>query len=603
MKRFYYKTLPVILVLLLSTTICSGYGISTIVVNQNHPNASNDNEGTEDYPFESFGPALYYTRQLFDNNETKTIVIHEGIYREDSLFWSDPEDIHTRLVVKAYEDDEVIISGSEIWNGWEHISGTDYYTHSWEFDWGLLTEQPGWDEEQQSIKTLAWIASCNDLLVRREMLIVNGERYAQVLTEEELFPGAFYVDEDYDIITMEVKPGTDMQTAVVEVPNAGFIFRAVQSDHIKFEGITFQHTNGYLGNAAFGILNCDRIVVENCKFLNNNWTGIDASSSTNVTYRNLESSDNGALGFGGFRDVGLRIIDCETYRNNWRGYAAGTMTWALGGMKVLEMRDVEVIGHTSRYNYTRGMWFDTNNENISIIDSDFSENYHDGIFFEASQGPFLIEGCYFGTNAEAAVAITCAEDVTVNDCIMEGNQYGFFISGTERTFYNHILGDTMTTLNIGSVVTNNIITALEEGQDCISSNSGQGYWQMFLDDLVWENNVWTPYDGGDDAAGPELGVEDNGFAEIPEYFGIIATYPNPFNATITATVALPIDSHLNVSVFNILGQNVETLANDHYMRGYHNFIFDGTNLASGFYFFHAQNEERRLDIKKVGAIK
>jgi flagellar hook assembly protein FlgD len=51
---------------------------------------------------------------------------------------------------------------------------------------------------------------------------------------------------------------------------------------------------------------------------------------------------------------------------------------------------------------------------------------------------------------------------------------------------------------------------------------------------------------------------------------------------------LPQKSYVTLSVYNILGQLVSTLVNGEEQAGYHEVKFDGSNLASGVYFYRLQ---------------
>jgi len=65
-------------------------------------------------------------------------------------------------------------------------------------------------------------------------------------------------------------------------------------------------------------------------------------------------------------------------------------------------------------------------------------------------------------------------------------------------------------------------------------------------------------------------------------------YPNPFNPTTTIKFALPKESHVKLSVYNILGQEVATLVNGIMQAGYHRVNFDATGLNTGMYIYKIQ---------------
>ncbi len=70
-------------------------------------------------------------------------------------------------------------------------------------------------------------------------------------------------------------------------------------------------------------------------------------------------------------------------------------------------------------------------------------------------------------------------------------------------------------------------------------------------------------------------------------------YPNPFNPTTNIQFSLASDSDVTIQVYNLLGQNVATLANSRYSSGIHAVIFDATNLSSGLYFVNISSTSGR----------
>jgi hypothetical protein len=75
---------------------------------------------------------------------------------------------------------------------------------------------------------------------------------------------------------------------------------------------------------------------------------------------------------------------------------------------------------------------------------------------------------------------------------------------------------------------------------------------------------------------------------LPNEFLLHQNYPNPFNPTTTIRYGLPQRSHVTLTVYNTLGQQVTTLVNGNEEAGYHEQKFDGTGLASGVYFYRIQ---------------
>jgi hypothetical protein len=71
---------------------------------------------------------------------------------------------------------------------------------------------------------------------------------------------------------------------------------------------------------------------------------------------------------------------------------------------------------------------------------------------------------------------------------------------------------------------------------------------------------------------------------LPESFNLSAAYPNPFNPTTTLSFALPIDSKVYLSIYNLQGREVASLVNSNLEAGYHSVVWDANSYASGVYF-------------------
>ncbi len=81
---------------------------------------------------------------------------------------------------------------------------------------------------------------------------------------------------------------------------------------------------------------------------------------------------------------------------------------------------------------------------------------------------------------------------------------------------------------------------------------------------------------------------------VPNQFGLSQNYPNPFNPSTKIKYQLARDSHVSLTVYDILGQKVRTLINELQQAGYYNITWDGNNdagnkAASGIYIYRLQS--------------
>lgn len=74
-------------------------------------------------------------------------------------------------------------------------------------------------------------------------------------------------------------------------------------------------------------------------------------------------------------------------------------------------------------------------------------------------------------------------------------------------------------------------------------------------------------------------------------FNLSQNYPNPFNPLTTIRYDLAGRSRVLLTVFNTLGQPVDRLVNAEQESGHHEVRFDGSELASGLYFYRLEASE------------
>jgi hypothetical protein len=73
--------------------------------------------------------------------------------------------------------------------------------------------------------------------------------------------------------------------------------------------------------------------------------------------------------------------------------------------------------------------------------------------------------------------------------------------------------------------------------------------------------------------------------ELPKEFALQHNYPNPFNPTTTLKYALPVDSKVKLTIYNLLGEVVEVLVDGIETAGFRTTEWNSSTAASGVYFF------------------
>ncbi len=83
---------------------------------------------------------------------------------------------------------------------------------------------------------------------------------------------------------------------------------------------------------------------------------------------------------------------------------------------------------------------------------------------------------------------------------------------------------------------------------------------------------------------------------LPMQYSLMQNYPNPFNPTTTINYAVPAAGHVELIVFNVLGQKVKNLVNSEQQAGRYSVTWDATDnaghkVATGIYFYRLKADE------------
>ena len=94
---------------------------------------------------------------------------------------------------------------------------------------------------------------------------------------------------------------------------------------------------------------------------------------------------------------------------------------------------------------------------------------------------------------------------------------------------------------------------------------------------------------------------------IPNEYTIHQNYPNPFNPSTTLRYALPEQSDVKITIYDMIGRKVKTLVNNSQNAGYKSVIWDATDdygerVGAGMYLYQIQAGEY-ISTKKMVLLK
>lgn len=95
-----------------------------------------------------------------------------------------------------------------------------------------------------------------------------------------------------------------------------------------------------------------------------------------------------------------------------------------------------------------------------------------------------------------------------------------------------------------------------------------------------------------------LSVDDEG-KQVPENFTLKQNYPNPFNASTVIEYAVKTPGDVRLSIYNVLGQKVVTLASGRHEAGSYRVTWNASDVPSGVYFARVESAGDSQSVKMV----
>ncbi len=112
--------------------------------------------------------------------------------------------------------------------------------------------------------------------------------------------------------------------------------------------------------------------------------------------------------------------------------------------------------------------------------------------------------------------------------------------------------------------------------------------------------IYDYYDGGSGNLAMRYQILNNLSSTISDEveFNLSKAFPNPFNPSTSITLTVPQSEFVSVKVYNLTGQEIETISEGILEARNHTFTWEANNMSSGIYFIKAESKSN-FSIQKV----
>ena len=443
---------------------------------------SDSNSGAQSSPFRTVQAAVNKASYYNQQGVGVKVIVNAGTYREFVTI-GNYKTTGATLTLQAAVTGTAVISGADVLTGW-NVSG-GIYTKGWSYPISSCAVPAGWPN------TFAPIT------LRPEMIFVNGTPLTQVTAWADLRPGTFFLNTTYAVLHIYPPTGTDMSTAVVEAAVRPNTLNVVNRSNVVLRGLVFEHASNCIVTSGANIFSSNNVLIDSVLARWNNWGGFGIYSSNNVTLQNSVANYNGGVGFYGDKDQNVLLNFNESDYNNWRGAQGAFYDWGMGGTKFFQSHGVTIQNHFSYNNQAQGLWFDTDNKNITINNATLSGNVQAALQIERDEGPLTLENSLLcssgqGVNVLTSTGVTIQNNRFYNNSGTNKYQAEIFIAGQAggKIITDFITGQSYDLFTTGMVLSGNTFENAGPGQLVFGTYLGGTDWTLFASTLNSSNNTW-----------------------------------------------------------------------------------------------------------------
>ena len=159
--------------------------------------------------------------------------------------------------------------------------------------------------------------------------------------------------------------------------------------------------------------------------------------------------------------------------------------------------------------------------------------------------------------------------------------------------------------NYGWARSDNVILSSTNGGDDWTEQLNNPFYELGMGSIYFVDNNTGWAVGANGLILKYQGVTSIGeerINRIPSEYFLSNNFPNPFNPSTTIRYSIPQSTNVVIKIFDILGNEIETLVNKEKPSGTYEITWYAENLPSGIYFYQL-NAGSILETKKMNLIK
>lgn len=426
-------------------------GNRTFYVDQRHPQASDDNPGTEDRPLRTIQRAADLARFRGYTWPGDRVIVKAGVYRE-MVVLRHGGDEYCSVDLMAAPGEEVWVKGSDVVGGWEHDEGPVWRKTNW-----AHPSQQVFCDDRILQQVADFSRACMALFVSFDgpddrpcagrTAFANPHRHPGISGgRPDMVPGSFHYDAQRKVLYVWLEDGSNPNDHLMEVSVRPHVFKGEgpRATGFRIAGFKVRHTSaavhGITDRAGMhGAIETgpSKWIIDGCDV---QWTGFVGllvyGRNHLVRESTFNCNGNSGINIGSphgpgpipAQDVVAPVEDVllegnVTSANNYRCFS---LNWWCGGMKVIPFcRRIRVVGHVAERNCGPGIWFDSDCSGNEVAHCRVQDNDGHGIFYEISDRALIWNNIVLRNSG--GLAIEGSLGCRVYNNLSAGNDFGLLL--------------------------------------------------------------------------------------------------------------------------------------------------------------------------------